>query len=463
VQTDVDTTRRRTLATAAGSTLLVLAVFVTPLGTGVRTATEFGAGPGAQAWLLSSMSVGLAAALLTAGVLADDLGRRRVLVAGLALVAAGAAVAGLSSGTVPFVAGRLVQGVGGAAVLAGALGVIGQVFPPGPDRARAAAVWGASVGAGTGFGGVATVLLDHGAQWRITYLVTAVVGTGVALVAHRTLPGAVPAPRRRPDVAGAVLLAAGLSALLAGLVQSRGGTGPAGAVLLVAGMLLLAAFVVVERRSPAPMIDLALFRAPGFRAATLGALLTGGAMVGLASYLASMVQRGLGASLLAATLLVLFWSAVSTATAVALRWLPSVDGRLLLAGALVVAGLGMAGLAVVGTGSSPWVLLPGLLVYGAGYGGANAALGREAVAHVPADRAGMGSGANNTARYVGAALGTTVVVLVASAAGPAGTAAGQLAGWDRAALGCGVVAVLGAAVVWVTGRTRAPAPASVRP
>ncbi|MCO7221020.1 MFS transporter, partial [Klenkia sp. PcliD-1-E] len=415
---DVDRTRHRTLTTAAGSTLLVLAVFVTPLGTGVRTAADFGAGPGAQAWLLSSMSVGLAAALLTAGVLADDLGRRRVLVAGLALVAAGAAVAGLAAGTVPFVVGRLVQGVGGAAVLAGALGVIGQVFPPGPDRARAAAVWGASVGAGTGLGGVATVLLDHGTQWRVTYLVTAVVGTGVALVAHRTLPGAVPAPRRRPDVAGAVLLAAGLSALLAGLVQSRSGSGT-GVVLLVVGVLLLAAFVVVERRSPAPMVDLALFRSPGFRAATLGALLTGGVMVGLASYLPSMVQRGLGSSLLAATLLVLFWSAVSTATAVAVRWLPGVDGRLLLAGALAVAGLGMAALAVVGTGSSPAVLLPGLLVFGVGYGAANAALGREAVAHVPPARAGMGSGANNTARYVGAALGTTVVVLVASSAGPA--------------------------------------------
>lgn len=445
---DVRAVQRRTLATAAGSTTLVLAAFVTPLGTGVRTATEFGSSAGTQAWLLSSMSVGLAAALLTAGVLADDLGRRRVFVAGLVLLGAGAAVAGLAGGAGAFVAGRLVQGVGGAAVLTGALGLIGQVFPPGPDRARAAAVWGAAVGAGTGLGGVVTVLLDHGTQWRVTHLATLGAATVVALVAHRTLPGSVVGPRRRVDVAGALLLAGGLSAVLAGLVQSRAGLGAATTGLLAGGVLLLAGFVLVERRTAEPMLDLTLFRAPGFLAATLGALLTGGAMVGVASYLPSMMQRGMGQSLLAATLVVLAWAAVSTGTAVGLRWLPAVDGRLLLALALVVGGLGIAALSLVGPDSAPALLLPGLLVFGVGYGAANAALGREAVAHVPAARAGMGSGANNTARYVGAAVGVTLVVLVVSAGGPVGDPVGLMAGWDRAALGAGAVSVLGGLAVW---------------
>lgn len=448
VQLDVDRLQRRTLATATGATTLVLAAFVTPLGTGVRTALELGASPGAQAWLLSAMSVGLAAALLTAGVLADDLGRRRVFVGGTVLLGVGAAVAGLSTGVGAFVVGRLLQGVGGAAVLTGSLGVVGQVFPPGPARARAAAVWGAGVGAGTGLGGVVTVLLDHGTQWRVTYLVTAVVAAVLGVLAAQVLPGSMPGPRRRPDVAGALLLAGGLTALLAGLVQSRGGWGGSTAVLLVAGVVLLVGFVVLELRVAAPMLDLVLFRAPGFVAATVGALLVGGAVVGLASYLPTVVQRGMGRTLLVATLLVLVWSAVSTLTAVAVRWLPAVDGRLLLAGALVVSGLGLAGLAVVGPTSNPAVLLPGLLVFGIGYGGANAALGREAVAHVPAERAGMGSGANNTARYVGAALGVTVVVLVVTGAGPVGTPAGVMAGWDRAALGGAVVSVLGGLAVW---------------
>src|SRR5919107_1100363 len=82
----------RTLLMASSATLLVLITFVTPLATAVRTTVDLDAGPGAQAWLLSAMSVGLAAALLTAGVLADDLGRRRVFCAGLALLAVGAVV-----------------------------------------------------------------------------------------------------------------------------------------------------------------------------------------------------------------------------------------------------------------------------------------------------------------------------------------------------------------------------------
>src|SRR5215212_1200903 len=84
--------QRRTLLIVSVSTLLVLATFVTPLATGVRTAAALGTGTGGQAWLLSAMSVGLAAALLVAGAAADQLGRRRVFLGGLALVAAGAAV-----------------------------------------------------------------------------------------------------------------------------------------------------------------------------------------------------------------------------------------------------------------------------------------------------------------------------------------------------------------------------------
>src|SRR4051812_27785574 len=143
----------RTLAVVAASTVLTLAAFVTPLATGVRTAADLGTGAAGQAWLLSAMSVGLAAALLVAGVAADDLGHRRVFAGGMVLLAAGAGVVAAATSTAVFVAGRVVEGVGGAAVLAATLGLIAQAFPAGPDRSRAAALWGASVGAGTGIGG----------------------------------------------------------------------------------------------------------------------------------------------------------------------------------------------------------------------------------------------------------------------------------------------------------------------
>ncbi|MGY1616235.1 MFS transporter [Geodermatophilus sp. SYSU D00691] len=432
----------RTLAVVSASTVLVLAAFVTPLATGVRTAAELGSGPGGQAWLLSGMSVGLAAALLVAGVAADDLGHRRVFAAGLALLGVGAAVAGLAGSTGLFVAGRLVQGVGGAAVLAATLGLVSQAFPAGPARSRAAAVWGAAVGAGTGVGGLATVVLDHGTAWRTTHLVAAalaVLGAGVAL---RVLPPPAARRHRRVDVAGTVLLVGALAGLLAGLVETRSpGGGATAAVVLGVAAVLLAGFLVVQARTREPLVDLALFRVRGFVAASTGALVTGAAVVGVMSYLPSVLQRGLGESLLAVTLLVLVWSAVSTATALAVRLVPGLDGRVLLAGGLALSAAGLAGLAVLGEGASALRFLPGLVVLGVGYGAANAALGREAVAHVPPARAGMGSGANNTARYVGAAVGVTVVVLVV------GTGTDVTAGWNAAALGAAAVGAAGALAV----------------
>src|SRR4051794_17398972 len=198
----------RTLAVVSASTVLTLAAFVTPLATGVRTAADLGTGAAGQAWLLSAMSVGLAAALLVAGVAADDLGQRRVFAGGLALLAAGAGLTAVASSTAVFVAGRLVEGVGGAAVLAATLGLISQAFPAGPDRARAAALWGASVGAGTGIGGIATVVLDPGSGWRTTHAVTAVLAVVGAVVARLVLPASGPRRHRRGGGGGAPPLVA---------------------------------------------------------------------------------------------------------------------------------------------------------------------------------------------------------------------------------------------------------------
>jgi MFS family permease len=451
--------QRRTLGIVAASTLLVLATFVTPLATGVRTAAALGTGAGGQAWLLSAMSVGLATALLVAGAAADQLGRRRVFLGGLALVAAGAAVSAAAGSTAVFLAGRLLEGLGGAGVLACSLGLISVAFPLGPSRARAAAVWGASVGAGTGLGGILTVVLDTGTGWRATYGVTAMLAVVLAVTTRLVLPDLGTRTRRRVDVAGPVLLVAALTCVLVALVGTRSGLGAAGVVaFLVLGAALLVGFVVVENRLAAPLVDLALFRVPGFVGASIGALVTGAAVVGLMSFLPTVLQRALGESLLSVTVLVLVWSAVSTATALAVRWVPAIGGRLLLAIGLAVSAVGLAALAVLAPDGSALRVLPGLVVLGVGYGAANAALGREAVAHVPAERAAMGSGANNTARYLGAAVGVTLVVLVTVSGAPAGTPAGLTSGWNTAALAGALLIAAGALAVLLIRPRPAVAP-----
>ncbi|TFV87316.1 MFS transporter [Blastococcus sp. CT_GayMR20] len=447
----------RTLAVVSVSTLLVLATFVTPLATGARTAVAFGTGVAGQAWLLSAMSVGLAAALLVAGAVADQVGRRRVFVGGLGLLALGAVTAAAAGSTGVFLAGRLLEGVGGAAVLACSLGLISSAFPLGPARARAAAVWGASVGAGTGVGGLLAVAVDTGEGWRGSYVVTAVLAVLLAAAARLVLLPSGPSTRRPIDVAGPLLLVAAVTCLLVGLVQTRSGGGPVPVLLfLLLGAGLAAAFVLAEHRVAAPLIDLSLFRVPGFVAAAVGAFVTGAAVVGVMSFLATVVMRALGGSLPAVTLLVVVWSVVSTVTALAVRLIPAFDGRILLAAGLALSAAGLAALAVLAEDASGNRLLPGLLVLGIGYGAANAALGRESVAHVPAHRAAMGSGANNTARYLGAAIGVTLVVLVTVSGAPAGTAEGLTGGWNAAALGAAGVSAAGALAVLLIRPRRLP-------
>lgn len=455
---DATPTQRRVLVVAALSTVLVLMAFVTPLATGVRTAAGLGAGPAGLTWTLSGMSVGLAVSLLTAGVLGDDRGQRRVFALGLVVLGLAAALTAAAGHIGIVIAARVVEGFGGAAVLAGGLGMIGQAYGSGPGRARATAIWGAAVGAGTGLGGIAAVVLDHAeGSWRVTYVVTAGLALLLAALAVRVLPESPSTEARPVDVAGMLLLGGGVGALLAGLVEGRSGWSAVPVALVVGGAALFAAFIVVQARRAAPLIDLALFRVRGFTAATVGALVAGTALVGVVSYLPTVLQRGIGASLPSVMLLMLIWSAIGTATSWLLRRSHAVSGRLLLGGALAVSAVGLLGLLVLSPGASEWRLLPAIVVLGIGYGAANAGLGREAIAHLPAGRAGMGSGTNNTARYVGSALGVTLTAVLAVPSAPPSV---LLHGFDVAVLSGAALALVGAAAVAVIGRTPKPVPSA---
>jgi hypothetical protein len=149
----------------------------------------------------------------------------------------------------------------------------------------------------------------------------------------------------------------------------------------------------------------------------------------------------------------------------AARRLPaSWSGRAQMAGALLASAIGQLLVLGVHTSSGPAVFLPGLLIAGVATGVLNAAMGRESVASVPPGQAGLGSGANNTSRYLGSALGVTVVSVVAAPVG-AVTAQGLVDGWHRAVLVTALVSLVGAAGVALLGersvRTEVAAPADV--
>jgi hypothetical protein len=128
-----------------------------------------------------------------------------------------------------------------------------------------------------------------------------------------------------------------------------------------------------------------------------------------------------------------------------------VSGPHLIAAAMLVVGLGQLLALGVGAGSSPWRLMPAMLVSGLATGVLNAVLGREAVANVPVDRAAMGSGSNNTARYLGAAVGITVFSVVLGHAGSGVGPAKLVDGWSSAVLVASAVSLLGAVAIGLVG------------
>jgi MFS family permease len=433
----------RTLAVAAFGTLLVLSTFSAVVTTVGDSARSLQGGVAGQTWALSGMSLGLAAALLMAGALADDFGRRRVLVWSAALLAATSALGALAPSMGVLVAARVLQGVAGAGVLAASLGSIGHAFPAGPRRTRATGVWAAAVGGGIALGPLAGAALATALGWRSSYGLEAVAAAALvpaaAIVAESRA-----ATARRLDLAGVVTLAAGMASLTAGLVEGRSSWSSTTTVgLLAGGALLLAGFAVIEVLHRHPMLELRLFAEPQFVASVTGALFTGLAVIGLMSYSPTVIQRALHASILGSAAVLATWSATSMIVALAARRLPGglqSQSRLAIGFALCAAGeLALSGL---GTGSSWTRLVPGLIVAGVGSGIANAALGRLAVESVPRDRAGMGSGANNTARYLGGAAGIALVVAVGSS-----DRAGELIrGWNSAALISASLCVIGALI-----------------
>lgn len=437
------------LAVTAAGPLLVLIAFTVPLTTLMSTVGALGGGAGIQAWIMSGMSVGAASGLLSSGAVGDDYGRRRVFVAG-ALVLALGSILGAFAPTAPvLVLARVLEGLGGAAILACSLGLIGHVFPSGQARARATGIWATALGAGVATGPLLSAWLDHIGGWQLPYLITALGAAALAAAGRALLPESRAAQPRRIDLAGTLLLGLGIAMLLSGLVEGRmGWERPLVGALVLLGAILVAGFVVVERRIAGPMLDLDLFRQPDFLGATVAAFAAGSSVLSLVSFLPTLLERAMGTSPVFSSLMLLAWSATSVVTAFSARWLPArVTPRAQLVTGLTGAAAGELALFGLSAGTSPGRILPPLLLAGLAYGLLNAALGRQAVASVPADRTAMGSGANNTARYLGSATGLALVTMLVTRAGTGAGRSGLLAGWNVAVLAAVGFSLLGAAVL----------------
>jgi EmrB/QacA subfamily drug resistance transporter len=358
-------------------------------------------------WVINAYALSLAALLLTAGSLADLLGRRRVFAFGVAVFTAGSLLCGLASSPLFLTLSRAFQGIGGAVMFATSLALLANAFR-GKDRGVAFGVFGAITGVAVAVGPVLGGVIVSGLSWRWIFLVNIPIGIAtIAAILLRVEESRDP-HAKRPDWLGFASFSAALFALIYGLIESNThGWGSTTVVAsLAASVVLLAAFVMIELVQSAPMFDFSLLRKPTFVGGLTSAFAISAGLFALLTYLVLYLQNVLGFSAVETGVrLLALTGAIFVTAGIAGRLSSHVPTRYLIGPGFVLIGVGlllMRGLSP----SSEWThLLPGMIVAGFGAGLVNVPLASTAVGVVEPARAGMASGINSTLRQVGIATG----------------------------------------------------------
>jgi EmrB/QacA subfamily drug resistance transporter len=373
-------------------------------------------------WVVSGYMLAFAAALIVAGNLGDLFGRKRVFLIGVAVFGLASLAAGWSGSGAELIAARVVQGTAAAAMAPQVLATFRAVFA-GAERGKAFSIYGAMLGfasaVGLLLGGVLTEANLFGWSWRAVFFVNIPVAVAALIAGLRFVPETRDPGARRPDVTGAVLLAASLVAIVYPLLEGRQLGWPAWVwVLLAAGVAGLGVLGLLEARrtgradGPAPLLRAGLFRVPAF-AAGLGVQMAFAAgLQGFFLALALWLQAGEHFSPLKAGLTAVAFSAGSFIGAPVAVPLAQRYGRRVLAsgGALMAAGIAGVSLVAshIGVNGSPWPLVPGLVVCGAGLALLIIPLVNVVLAAVPVEAAGGASGLFGTAQQLGGAVGVAV-------------------------------------------------------
>jgi EmrB/QacA subfamily drug resistance transporter len=368
---------------------------------------DLGASLSSLQWVVDAYSLTLAAFLLTAGSLGDRLGRRRVFSIGFAVFTLASFLCGIAGDPTLLNLARGLQGVGGAAMFATSLALIGQEFH-GRDRATAFGVWGATIGGAVAVGPLVGGVLTEHLGWEWIFFVNIPIGLVAIVLTEQRLANVSAQDPEPIDVPGLVTFSAALFLLIFGLIRGNPeGWGSAQVLAsLIGSGVLLAGFLVTELRSPHPMLDLSLFRKPAFNGVSAVAFCLSASMFSMFLYLTIYVQGVLGYSPLQAGLRFLPLTLLSFFVApIAGKLSDRVPIRVLLGAGLGTVAVGLLLMRGVSVDSGWTALLAGFLVAGAGIGLTNPGIGQAAIAVVPPAKAGMGSGINTTFRQVGIATG----------------------------------------------------------
>ncbi len=406
-------------------------------------------------WVVNAYVLTFGGFLLLGGRTADLLGRRRVFMAGLALVGIASLAAGFAATEGQLIAARAAQGLGAAIISPAALSIVTTTFSDGAERNKALGVWGAVAGSGGAAGVLLGGILTDGLGWEWVLWVNVPVSIFAFVLTPRLIAESRAEHETRAfDVAGAVTVTAALSILVYALVDAtNAGWGSAQTIGLIAlSVTLLAAFVAIELRSAKPLVPFSIFRIRTLTGANVVGLLVGASLFSMFFFISLYMQQVLGYSAIHAGLSYLPLALVIMASAgIASQLVTKLGYKPVLAAGLMFIVIGLLWFSRVSVGGSftADILGPSLFA-AAGLGFAFVTTTIAAVSGVEENEAGLASGLINTSQQIGGALGLAVLSTIAisrtedlaGAGGPPSDSA-LTEGFQAAFLGGAGIALLG--------------------
>jgi EmrB/QacA subfamily drug resistance transporter len=397
--------------------VLSLSLFVVTVGNTILNValptirTSLDAGASQLQWIVDAYLLVFAGLLLTAGSLGDRFGRRRALVSGLVVFAAGSVLAALSDSADALIASRALMGVGAAGIMPTTLSILTNIFPA-SERPKAIAAWAGVSGLGIAAGPLVGGWLLEQFSWNSIFLVNlpviALALVGVAALVPESRDPEAP----RLDVVGAGLSIAGLSTVVWALIEApgRGWGSPAILGAFAAGAAILTAFIACERRTDHPMLDVAVFRNLRFSAASVSIAFLFFALMGVVFLLTTYLQTVLGYGTFETGLRILpIAGGMIVAARLSVVVAARVGTKAAVAGGLGVVALALAQFAAfdVDTGYGP--IAVALTTLGLGIGLAMSPATEAIMGALPRAKAGIGSAMNDVVREVGGTLGVAVL------------------------------------------------------
>jgi EmrB/QacA subfamily drug resistance transporter len=403
----------------AGTFMFVLDFFIVNVALPSMRA-DLRAGASTIEWVVAGYGLTLAVFLITAGRLADRVGRRRMFCLGLALFTLTSGACGVAPTSQALVAARLLQGLAAAVMAPCVLSIIGVIYT-GEARVKALSVYGMVMGlaavGGQLLGGALIGADLAGAGWRSCFLINLPIGMAALALAPLLIPESRAKQPRPIDPVGTVLVTVGLVAIVLPLVEGRQQDWPTwtwislGLAPVVLGACLLQQRMLA-RRGGAPLLSFELLRERAYSGGLLTQLVFWCGQASFFLVLALYLQTGRGygaldAGLVFTILAVAYLASSLRAPALTIRY----GRRLVALGALTLAGghgVLLAAVLDVGTGGSLLALVPGLLLIGAGMGLCITPLTSIVMSNLPVEQSGAASGALSTMQQLGNALGVAV-------------------------------------------------------